>query len=125
MSDSQPTPDKLTELRVVFTNENPDDDEWSAHIRMLNQWTEPDRYLREIIQYARSGPHYPADMHVALIGQVMAAALQEQDIQSRTEELGAVVNALTTGDFTTHVITFQQMKDRLAELQAKQQKGQQ
>lgn len=61
----------MTEIR--FTNQAPEDKEWTAHIHSLNNWTEPDRYLRQIIQYARSGPHYPADMHVNLIEQVMIA----------------------------------------------------
>lgn len=64
-------------IEVTFTNQAPEDKEWTAHIKLLNDWTEPDRYLRSIIQYARSGPHYPADMHVDLIEQVMAAKERE------------------------------------------------
>lgn len=54
------------------TNQAPEDEEWTAHIKLLNEYTDPDRYLRQIIQYARSGPFYPADMHVDLIKQVFA-----------------------------------------------------
>lgn len=60
-------PDDRQELRVTFENKAPDDAEWTAHIKLLNEWTAPDRYLREIVQYARSGKFYPADMHVDLI----------------------------------------------------------
>lgn len=62
-----------TELpKVQFNNVAPEDTEWTAHIEMLNNYTEPDRYLRHIIQYARSGPFYPTNMHVDLIRQIMA-----------------------------------------------------
>lgn len=54
---------------VTFTNEAPEDKEWTAHIKLLNEYCTPERFLREIVQYARSGPFYPADMHVSLIRQ--------------------------------------------------------
>ncbi|MGJ5804326.1 hypothetical protein ACSCB1_35250 [Streptomyces europaeiscabiei] len=74
---SPPTHPVDGELReVAFTNEAPDDKEWSAHIKMLNEWQNPKRTLRDIIQYARSGPFYPADMHVKLIEQWHNAHLQ-------------------------------------------------
>lgn len=62
---------QLEDTKVIFINTATDDKEWSAHIRLLNKWTEPDRYLRQIIQYARSGAFYPADMHVDLIKQII------------------------------------------------------
>lgn len=62
-------------FKVIFNNTAPEDKEWTAHINLLNNWTEPDRYLRHIIQYARLGKHYPADMHVDLIKQVINSAL--------------------------------------------------
>lgn len=71
-------PKRDGELRATFTNPAPEDEEWTAHIKILNEWTDPDRYLREIIQYARSGPFYPADMHVDLIRQVI-----EQECSAR------------------------------------------
>lgn len=61
---------------IAFTNEAPDDKEWTAHINILNEWQNPERVLRDIIQYARSGPFYPADMHVKLIEQWHTAHLQ-------------------------------------------------
>ena len=64
------------QLKVTFTNEAPEDKEWSAHIDILNEWQNPERTLRDIIQYARSGPFYPADMHVRLIEQWHVAHLQ-------------------------------------------------
>jgi hypothetical protein len=71
--------------KVVFTNEAPEDKEWTAHINILNEWTNPSRYLREIIQYARSGPFYPADMHVNLIRQVMATPSPSRETPSPVE----------------------------------------
>lgn len=52
---------------MIFTNSAPDDEEWSAFIGLLNLWSPEDRQLRHIVQYARSGKHYPADMFVDLI----------------------------------------------------------
>jgi hypothetical protein len=60
----------------TFANQAPEDKEWSAHIRLLNEWCTPERWLRVIIQYARSGPFYPADMHAHLIEQINDAHLQ-------------------------------------------------
>ena len=74
-------------IEVKFTNQAPDDKEWTAQINLLNDWTEPDRYLRSIVQYARSGPHYPADMHVDLIEQVLIARAGAKERTSRLEEL--------------------------------------
>ena len=62
---------ELDKKTIQFVNIAPEDKEWTAHIELLNEWTEPDRYLREIIQYARSGKFYPADMHVNLIKQLI------------------------------------------------------
>lgn len=70
--------------KITFINHAPDDKEWTAHINILNDWTEPDRYLRQIIQVARGGRHYPADMHVDLIEQVMKA----RDTAKEREVLG-------------------------------------
>jgi hypothetical protein len=53
--------------KLVFKNRMPEDKEWSAHINLLNNYTPQDLVLRHIVHYARSGPHYPADMHVDLI----------------------------------------------------------
>lgn len=47
-----------------------DDKEWEAHVDLLfGDWGSPDLTLtlRHIVQYARSGPFFPADMHVELI----------------------------------------------------------
>lgn len=57
---------------MTFKNSAPEEPEWSSHIRLLNEWQNPERLLRDIVQYARSGPFYPADMHVDLIEQVFA-----------------------------------------------------
>lgn len=64
-------------LQMVFTNVAPESKEWSAHVKLLNEWTTPDRYLRSIIQAARSGQHFPADMHVDLIEQVIAHRVEQ------------------------------------------------
>lgn len=69
--------DLVDELLVVFTNVAPENKEWSAHVHLLNEWTTPDRYLRSIIQAARSGQHFPADMHVNLIEQVIAHRVEQ------------------------------------------------
>ena len=53
--------------QTVFTNLAPEDKEWTAHVNLLNKWTPQESVLRHIIQYARSGKHYPTDMHVDLI----------------------------------------------------------
>lgn len=71
--------------KVVFVNREPDDKEWSAHVDVLNDWTTPDRYLRDIIQYARSGPSYPADMHVDLIKQVMSQHTETAVLQGKIQ----------------------------------------
>lgn len=52
-----------------FINRAPEDTEWSAYIHLLNEWTSPESKLRHIIQYARGGRFFPADMHVDLIEQ--------------------------------------------------------
>lgn len=71
------TPQSEESLRKIkFNNVAPEDEEWTAHIKILNGYTDPDRYLRHILQYARSGAFYPADMHVDLIKQVMQAERQ-------------------------------------------------
>ena len=59
------------ELGFKFVNKEPKDPEWSAHIKGLNEYCERDNIVRQIIQYARSGPFYPADMHVDLIDQLL------------------------------------------------------
>lgn len=76
---------KQEPIKVNFINKGLEEDaEWTAHINILNDWPNPDRYLRDIIQYARSGPFYPADMHVDLIEQVFAT--QKQTIVSNIVE---------------------------------------
>jgi hypothetical protein len=63
---------------------------------------------------------------VPVLAQYMAAALQEQDIQSRLDELDYVAEVLNDqNDATAGVVTGQFIENRTAELQAKQQKGQQ
>lgn len=59
----------ISEKMVFKNNGDAGDKEWAAHINLLNEWTDRSRILRQIIQYARSGPFYPADMHVDLIKQ--------------------------------------------------------
>lgn len=90
------------ELRVVFENTAPNDEEWSAHINILNKYTSPDRYLREIIQYARSGEFYPADMHVDLIRQINEQHTQrlvlEGKIELLTEQITGFEQALAKAD---------------------------
>lgn len=71
---------------VTFNNVAPEDKEWTAYVKLLNEWTTPDRYLRSIIQYARSGKHFPADMHVDLIGQV----IKEREAKAAAKALSVV-----------------------------------
>jgi len=66
--------------KTQFNNIAPEDKEWSAHIDLLNNYTTNDMKLRHIIQYARSGPHFPADMHVDLIEQLIAKERLETKI---------------------------------------------
>lgn len=73
MSNNNTNPSDSGEAELKFINKAPEDNEWSAHIRLLNEYTSPGRYLRTIIQYARSGPFYPADMHTDLIEQYIVA----------------------------------------------------
>lgn len=73
--------------RITFTNVAPENKEWSAHVYLLNEWTNPDRYLRHIVQYARSGEHFPADMHVDLIEQ-WAKAQKHSNVTETTRTLG-------------------------------------
>lgn len=77
-SQHRPKPTDSEQLRVVFANHAPEDEEWSAHIKMLNEWQNPERLLRDLIQYARSGPFYPADMHVNLIEQYLVQRDQQR-----------------------------------------------
>lgn len=67
--------------KIVFTNEAPEDKEWTARIKLLNEYCMPVLYLREITQYARSGPFYPADMHVHLIEQIIHQRDEARDRQ--------------------------------------------
>lgn len=76
-----------TEQAIKFKNVAPESEEWSAHIDILNNWTTPDRYLRDIIQYARSGAFFPADMHVDLIRQVIEAETDAKAQKTAIEEL--------------------------------------
>jgi hypothetical protein len=82
-ADGQTETDKLK-----FDNRAPDDKEWSAHIELLNEWTEQTNILRGIIQYARSGPFYPADMHVDLIKQIISWET-EQVLNKLEDYIGA------------------------------------
>ena len=54
---------------VTFVNHFPDDKEWTAHINLLNDWTEADRQLRHILIYNNAGPHYPTHFHQNLVEQ--------------------------------------------------------
>lgn len=91
-----PTPASQDE--VQFVNNAPDDKEWSAHIRVLNKWQNPERLLRDIIQYARSGPFYPADKHVDLIEQwqnrreqaLLRGLLEQSEVAGWTEKSGHI-----------------------------------
>lgn len=74
-----------TEGPVKFINVAPDDEDWTAHISILNNWQNPERLLRDILQYARSGPFHPADMHVNLIEQVFGSRISEVLTKLRNE----------------------------------------
>lgn len=89
------------ERAIVFINREPKDKEWSAHVNLLNKYTTPDRYLRHIIQYARSGPHYPADMHVDLIEQLIATRPKKTFEVAMRDIHGYSVHHALTLDSTT------------------------
>lgn len=74
---------KDSEPSVQFVNHALEDKEWSAHIHLLNTWTTPDRLLRAIIQYARSGPFYPAAMHVDLIQQWHTSTINQACLEAQ------------------------------------------
>jgi hypothetical protein len=70
-------PEAISALGDLFNGggEKPEADskEWEAHRELLfGEWKPDtrDQQLRQIVQYARSGPFYPADMHVQLIKEV-------------------------------------------------------
>ncbi|BAS17580.1 hypothetical protein AHiyo8_58830 [Arthrobacter sp. Hiyo8] len=86
----------------TFTNSAPDDKEWTAGIELLNKWTTPDRYLRHIIQYARSGKHYPTDMHVDLIEQIINQRLKASEKTMADIEYKSAINDLTTNGEYVH-----------------------
>jgi hypothetical protein len=77
MPSPQNQPPEQSSKKIVFTNSAPEDKEWTAHINLLNEYTTPDRYLRDIIQYARGGKFYPADMHVDLIKQFIDSEVHQ------------------------------------------------
>lgn len=79
--------DRQGEEIVKFTNVMPDDPEWTAHIKIMNDWQNPDRILRDIIQYARSGKFYPADMHVDLIEQYIRRRDERLEVRARLDEI--------------------------------------
>jgi hypothetical protein len=74
----------------TFTNIAPEDEEWSAHVRILNHWDTPEVLLRHIVGYIQAGPHYPKHMHQDLIEQYMdqlvemAAGPKEEGIQGES-----------------------------------------
>lgn len=63
--------------KFYFINREPSNKEWSSHVQLLNKYTNPDQRLRHIIQYARSGPHHPADMHADLIEQIINSHIDQ------------------------------------------------
>lgn len=72
---------------MIFENKCPEDKEWSAHIRLLNNSTPPEFVLRHIIIYINAGPHYPKHMHQDLI---------EQYFNNRLSEIQVVVQEQKT-----------------------------
>lgn len=74
--------------------ESKEDREWEAHLELLKEYTpqDLDTQLRMIVQYARSGPFYPAGMHVQLI----KSLITKLRIQDRIDEL----NLLDQIDFS-------------------------
>lgn len=86
---------------VTFTNSAPDDKEWTAHIELLNEWVTPDRYLRDIVGYIRSGKHYPKDMHVDLIMQWHEAEATRRE-QALLDELLQHIARNTNDDNTVY-----------------------
>ena len=54
---------------MIFKNNYPEDEEWTAYINNMNEWTPPELQLRYMIGYIQSGPHYPKHVHQELIDQ--------------------------------------------------------
>jgi hypothetical protein len=75
-------PNQYEDKELTFINRAPEDKEWTARIKLLNEWVTPDRYLRDILIYNRSGKHYPTDMHVDLIQQLIT----QKQLEARKEE---------------------------------------
>jgi len=90
------TPEKL-----LIINRCPEDSEWTAHIKLLNEYTDPDYCLGAIIRYARSGNFYPTNMHVDLIQQILTASNRELLERVEQEVIGkneAISNKLHGGN---------------------------
>lgn len=88
-SDNTSKDQPVDEPFQFINNGDVEDKEWAAHIRLLNDYP-ADMQLRNIIQYARSGPFYPADMHVDLIEQfIQAECNRAREIELSHVEPGA------------------------------------
>lgn len=113
----------------VFTNLFPEDKEWTAHVKLLNEWTEPDRYLRQIIQYARSGKFYPTNMHVELIEQAykaLYAPKPDEDVEEIVHLLSDDIADAFGGDIYEHPQQYfeeQAIKKLAAHYAAKEQEA--
>lgn len=81
----------MRELQFINKAE-PENTEWASHIKLLNEWTTPDRILREIVIYARSGPHHPAHMHVDLIEQYNEYCEKRAMLRQRAYDQLEIVN---------------------------------
>lgn len=95
---------------VKFVNHFPDDKEWSAHIYMLNEWTQADSQLRHIVVYIQAGPHYPKHFHQNLIEQ-----------WSTFQQRYLIENMIPVRKFkTTYSMTHKDVDQLIADLEAKQ-----
>lgn len=65
------------ELPFQFKNNYPDDEEWTAVIELLNEWTPADTQLRHIVQFIRSAEFRPAHFYVELLEQYITASNQQ------------------------------------------------
>lgn len=72
---------------VIFVNEAPEDKNWTAHINILNNYTDKSVLLRMIIAAIQSGPHYPKHMHQDLIEQYFEAVHKERwQLEAKIDE---------------------------------------
>lgn len=111
---------------VVFKNMAPDDEEWTAHVNLLSNYTPADTQLRHIIGYIQAGPHYPKHMHQDLIEQFYAARETRQKEKWEKEKAGTIdtlTKVRSAIDLKTPEIAKLLCTTEIAHLSSKEQGG--